>query len=178
MNLLSGLLGLFASDVAAVDCFAQHAAVAEQALALDYREFDQTPGSGFRVLAEMGCSRQAADLIETYIEVNQATENSLVWHLAQLRGEAGQIDEALAAARRARRPAADPSEPFQWNAHVDAYIAMLRQDRVAYDEALNLLLEHADAHPGNRINAGLWQQLAPHFDAGYSAALKRAYGKN
>lgn len=172
------LFGLLAMDVVEPECPAVFTAVAQEALALDYHEFDQTPGSGFRVLAEAGCPRQAADLIETYIEVNRATENSLVWHLAQMRGEAGQIDEAISAAERARNPAPDPAEPFQWNAHVDAYLAILRQDRAAFDQALNLLLDHADAHPGNRMNGEMWQRLAPHFEAGYASALKLAYGQH
>ena len=37
-------------------------------LALSYEDFDQTPGQGFRRLARMGCSKEAADLIEASME--------------------------------------------------------------------------------------------------------------
>jgi hypothetical protein len=157
----------------AIDCDQLHADIAPAALQLDYQTFDQTPGQGFRVLAEASCPRQAADLIETYVAQTGATEHSLRWHVAQLRGESGQPEAALSAARASLRANEAPDVPFRWNAHVRAYIAFLESDRESFDTALTELDTHAEAHRGNRMNADFWRRLAPHFERGYAAAVKQ-----
>jgi hypothetical protein len=170
------LAHLFAAALAtpvAVDCDQLHADIAPAALQLDYQTFDQTPGQGFRVLAEAGCARQAADLIERYIAQTGATQHSLRWHVAQLRGESGQPEAALAAAQASLRATEANDVPFRWNAHVRAYIAFLEHDRHAFDTALTELDAHADAHRGNRMNADFWRRLGPHFELGYAAAVKQ-----
>jgi hypothetical protein len=45
---------------AAMDCDTLYAAQLPTALTLDYPQFDQTSGQGFRVLAEARCLRQAS----------------------------------------------------------------------------------------------------------------------
>lgn len=156
---------------AVVDCDALHAAQLPAALELDYQQFDQTPARGFRVLAEARCPRQAADLIEAWIAHTGETRSSPRWHIAQLRGEAGQIQEALTAARASLRADEATDAPFRWNAHVRAYIAFLDGDRRAFDAALTEMDSAGDTHPGNRINAGFWRRLQPHFALGYAAAV-------
>lgn len=64
-------------------------------LQLAYREFDQTDGRGFRALAEKGCDKEAADLIEAYIHATGATQVCLRWHIAQSRASAGQTQAAI-----------------------------------------------------------------------------------
>jgi len=156
---------------AAVDCDALHAAQLRAVLDLDYQQFDQTPGRGFRVLAEARCPRQAADLIETWIAHTGETRSSPRWHVAQLRGEAGQIQAARTAARASLRADEAADAPFRWNAHVRAYIAFLDGDRSAFDAALAEMEGASDAHPGNGINAGFWRRLQAHFELGYAAAV-------
>lgn len=155
---------------AAADCDALHAAQLPAALELDYQQFDQTPGSGFRVLAEAGCPGQAADLIEAWIAHTGETRGSLRWHVAQLRGEAGEIDAARVAAQASLRGDEAADAPFRWNAHVRAYIAFLDGDRRAFDAALAELEAARATHAGNAINADFWRRLQPHFALGYAAA--------
>jgi len=149
----------------------------DEALQLDYQAFDQTQDSGFRWLAGKGCTSQAADLIEAYIEVNGSTQRSLIWHVAQLRGESGNTSAALQAARSSLDSEESSDAPFRWNAHVHAYIAFLEQDRQAFDQNLEELLSSTDQHQGNGMNASMWKKLEPHFELGYAQALKAAYGK-
>lgn len=163
------------SDAVAADCQAQYQAIRAEALKLDYRAFDQTPDSGFRVLAAGGCPREAADLIEEYIEVNKAGQRSLVWHLAQMRGQAGQTEAAIAASRQSLDPDESEEAPFRWNAHVHAYLGILTGNRALFDSSLAQLEAGAALHAGNRINASFWQRLAPYFDLGYAGAQRRAY---
>ncbi|MCB1633905.1 MAG: hypothetical protein KDI37_14515 [Xanthomonadales bacterium] len=172
MSALLSMMLLSAVHNAAIDCDALLTEQREPAMQLDYQAFDQTSGSGFRVLAEAGCSRQAGDLIEEYMATTGAEQNSLRWHLAQLRGEAGQIDEAIVAARSTLKADEAPTDEFRWNAHVRAYLAFLQQNRVAFDAALAELLAHVQDHQGNAINAGFWRKLEPHFGQGYAAAVR------
>jgi hypothetical protein len=162
---------LLSAPTEPVDCDQLLRDTVEVALTLDYQAFDQTPGQGFRILAEARCPRQGADLIERYIEQTGATQNSLRWHIAQQRGEAGQIELARAAAMASLRADEAADAPFRWNAHVRAYVAFLDRDRAAFDAALAELDAHADAHQGNVINAGFWRRLAPHFQLGYPEAV-------
>lgn len=148
-----------------------------EALQLDYQEFDQTQGSGFRWLAEQGCTSQAADLIEEYIEANNSTQRSLIWHVAQLRGESGNTNAALQAARQSLDPMEASDALFRWNAHVRAYIAILEQDRDAFHQNLEELKASKDEHRGNGMNASMWENIEPYFDLGYADALRAAYGK-
>jgi len=158
------------------DCDARYAELVEPSMALDYPHFDQTGGSGFRVLAEAGCPRQAADLIERYQAHNGAKQRSLIWHVAQLRGESGQTNEALAAARASLNSSEAQDADFRWNAHVRAYLAFLDADRAAFDAALAELDAHLQAHQGNAMNAGFWRKLEPYFDQRYAEATRLGIG--
>lgn len=163
---------LLAAPTVDVDCDARYAELAATVAELDYQSFDQTPGSGFRILAEAGCPRQAADLIEHYVARTGASEASLTWHVAQLRGEAGQTEAAISAALASLRQNEPKDAEFRWNAHVHAYLAFLQQDRAAFDQALAELLAHVSKHQGNAVNAGLWRRLEPHFEQGYVEAVR------
>lgn len=155
----------------AMDCDTLYASQLPKALTLDYPQFDQTPGQGFRVLAEARCPRQAADLIEVWIAHTGDTRSSPRWHVAQLRGEAGQIEAARVAAQASLRNDEAADAPFRWNAHVRAYIAFLDGDRSAFDAALAELDAATAMHAGNGINADFWRRLQPHFALGYAGAL-------
>lgn len=175
-TLLALLLSAHIGPALAEDCDALLAELRLTSPSMDYTTFDQTPGSGFRVLAGAGCPAEAADLIEFYIERTGADQRSLIWHLAQMRGEAGQVQAAIAAARSTLDEHEAREDGFLWNAHVRAYLAVLEQDREAFDEAVETLREAADAHRGNAINLGMWERLAPHFALGYRDGLRAAYG--
>jgi hypothetical protein len=179
MSLIPLLLsvGLFSAAAEPVDCEQLLGDTAPSALTLDYDAFDQTPGKGFRVLAEAGCPRQGADLIERYIDRTKATQNSLRWHVAQLRGEAGQVADARRSAVASLRADEAADASFRWNAHVRAYLAFLDGDRTAFDTAVAELDDHAAAHQGNAMNAGFWHRLAPHFQLGYAGAVRATMAK-
>jgi hypothetical protein len=167
---------LLAADGTTASCALRFEALASTAMSLDYRTFDQTPGQGFRVLAAAGCPRESADLIERYIAHTGATQRSLRWHLAQMRGEAGQIDAARSAATGVLLTDEAVDAAFRWNAHVRAYIAFLDADRAAFDAAVTELDRHADAHQGNAMNRDFWRSLQAHFQLGYPRAIAAMAG--
>ena len=151
-----------------VDCEALYERHLETDLQLSYHEFDQTPRQGFRSLAGAGCPAEAADLIERYIEETGATEGSLMWHIAQLRAVAGDYDAAITAARRCIRE--DDTGDFRWNDYVNGTIAFLERDREALVRYRDSVLEGANDHHGNAMNARLLNALVKHFDRDYAYA--------
>lgn len=154
------------------DCAARLHAGMEADLALSWQAFDQTPGQGFRRLAEAGCPREAGDLIEAWIARNGPTHRSLHWHLAQMRGEAGQMPEAIAAARASLRADEPEDAPFRWNDYVLAVIAVFERDRAAFDRHRDRVAAFAHAHAGNAMNLRFLDRLGARFDAGYAGALR------
>jgi len=172
----STLLGLLlASNVASADCQALYQQHLARDLSLSYEAFDQTMDSGFRALANAGCRSQAADLIEAYRDANDSPQSSLTWHVAQLRGEAGEIEAAKVAARSVLNPDQQADAEFLWNEHVNAYLAFLEGDREAFDTQRAALKAGQERHPGNAMNMRMWDTLAPNFELGYAGAVAR-YG--
>ncbi|RFF31201.1 hypothetical protein DZC52_05110 [Wenzhouxiangella sediminis] len=155
------------------DCeklFQQHL---ETDLSLSYQEFDQTMGSGFRALAQAGCERRAADLIEAYIEATGAEQSSLRWHIAQLRASHGDNAEAIRYARASLRENEDLSEhPLRWNDYVLATIAFLEKNREALIDHRERVAEGVDEHRGNAMNLRLLDAMIEHFGASYSDAMQ------
>lgn len=167
----AGLLAfVMALPCAAADCqtlLAQHRATDFK---LNYQQFDQTQDSGFRVLAAAGCDKEAADLIEEYIRATGATQNSLRWHVAQLRATQGEYAEAIKYARTCLNEKEDFSvHPLRWNDYVLATIAFLQHDRRA-------LVQHRDQialgkdYKGNALNLRLVDSLVRYFDKDYKFA--------
>ncbi|HEU5450715.1 MAG TPA: hypothetical protein VFU76_01955, partial [Terriglobales bacterium] len=155
---------------AAADCQAlleQHRATDFK---LPYQQFDQTMDSGFRVLAAAGCDKEAADLIEEYIRVNHATQNSLRWHVAQLRATQGDYAEAIQYARTCLTAKEDfAAHPLRWNDYVRATIAFLQHDRHALLQYRDRIALGKD-YKGNAINLRLVDSLVRYFDKDYKYA--------
>jgi hypothetical protein len=148
--------------------FAQHF---PSDLALSYEAFDQTEGSGFRVLAARRCEREAADLIVEYLVANKATQRSLRWHVAQLRATHGDTPRAIAYARSvlAEHENFDAS-PLRWNDYVLATIAFLERDRDALVRHRDNVAAGAAAHAGNALNLKLLDRLIRHYGSSYAEA--------
>lgn len=161
---------LSSTAVSPVDCDKLLEQGKPAAMQMDYEHFDQTEGSGFRVLAAAGCPRQAANLIASYIEATGDARSSLHWHLAQMRAEAGQTPAAIDAARASMRelPA---GETFRWNEYVRAVIAFLEKDRKAFDREFAAVSQASGEHPGNAMNLRFLGRLASNFDKTYLEAV-------
>lgn len=158
---------------AEVDCQQLYREHLESDLTLSYEAFDQTMGSGFRELSAQGCEREAADLIEAYIEATGAEQNSLRWHIAQLRASHGDYEQAVRYARSSLIENEDLSaRPLRWNDYVLATIAFLEEDREALQRHRDRVAEGVDEHRGNAMNLRLLDALIEHFEASYAEALR------
>jgi hypothetical protein len=143
-------------------------------LHLSYTEFDQTEAKGFRALAELGCSKQAADLIEQYVVTTGAKQSSLLWHVAQMRAEQADYPEAI---RYARKVIAD-SENFEknalrWNDYVLAIIAFLEHDKAGLIAHREQIAAAKAMHFGNQLNLKLVDSLLRNFDRDYKYAVSQ-----
>jgi len=137
------------------DCTARYQQQLQQDMALSYQQFDQTPDSGFRKLAA-DCKPEAIALLKNYIIINQAEQASLRWHIAQLLGETGEIDEAIIYAKSTLRENSD--SPLKWNDYVQGYMAYWRGDSKRLAKVINVL-KQAKEHPGNAMNARLLESF-------------------
>lgn len=165
------LTALLAESGQAADCQARLTRQSAAALALPYEAFDQTEGSGFRLLAK-DCPQAAADLIEAWLAVHADAPSSVTWHLAQMRAESGDTAAALVAARKVLRSDEAADAPFKWNDYVRAIIAFLEQDRVAFDRHHNAVRAAAPLHEGNGMNAAFLDRFAAHFESSYVDAVR------
>lgn len=122
----------------------------EKLLALDQQAFDQTPGEGWRSIADKeGCKLAAADLIREYREraVEQESDQGritdpgrfdiLFWHEGQLRAIAGMTEEAIPLFRRGFSDHSSPS----WIYYAEATIAFLERNREGIETARDSLLQ-------------------------------------
>lgn len=153
------------------DCAAMYANALKSDLDLTYAEFDQTENRGMRVLANAGCAREAANLIEAYI-TRHGSKLSLVWHLAQLRAEHDDRVEAIRYARMSLAEKEDfKTDPLRWNDYVLATIAFLEKDRAAFAHHRSAVAKGI-AYTGNQLNLELLNLLDAKFDATYREALR------
>ena len=171
------VLVMHTSGLAAAEQATACAKMYQQALASDltlsYEEFDQTHGQGFRRLAEKNCVKEAADLIEAYIEATGAKQTSLIWHIAQMRAEQGDYKSAIAHAKASLRSTEEPKErPLRWNDYVLAVIAFLEGDRDSLVRHRNHVAAGAEEFWGNALNRDLLDRLIAGFGLPYSEAVR------
>lgn len=162
---------LFSTFTYAVDCKMEFKNHLQTDLELSYKEFDQTMNSGMRVLANAGCHQEAADLIEAYIEKNNATKNSLRWHIAQQRAMAGDYPRSILSAKQVILETEDYSvQPLRWNDYVLATIAFMEGDKNTLITHRNEVEKGKDDYFGNELNLKLLDGLIKNFGKSYEFA--------
>lgn len=163
-----------AADEYANDCEQAYQAHLRSDLSLSYEAFDQTPGQGFRKLAQAGCEKQAADLIEAYIRANRPEQSSLRWHIAQLRASHGDYESAIEYANQTLRKKEDfDQNPLRWNDYVLATVGFLERNKDKLEYHRDRVAAASDQHPGNAINVKLLDSLIQYFDYNYKYATSR-----
>ena len=164
-----------------VSCYAQDCQVLYQQhlktdMKLNYKEFDQTMGNGFRALIKEGldCHQEAAQLIEKYIEVNQAKESSLRWHVAQSWGHAGDYLQAIEWSKTVLIENEDfTKRELRWNDFVLANIAFFEKDKATLTRHSAVVALAKDKHFGNELNRKFLNSLIENFDQSYNYATKQ-----
>jgi hypothetical protein len=146
------------------------------ALELSYRQFDQTPHSGWRVLAQDEKRfREAAALIEAYLlhdGLDASERVNLHFHAAQClasAGDAKSVLDALGHLKQARYTAEPPDAPLRWNDYVGATEAFLKGDL----DALKAARERIAAGPklnGMPANLDVVDRLIARFGQPYRQA--------
>lgn len=143
-------------------------------LAMSPMEFDQGEG-GWRHLANItGCEREAAELIQRYVQHNENMRLVLLWHRGQLLAFTGAYKEAIAEMAASKKSAAADFDG--WNFYVDGTIAFLRNDRKAFHRAVSKLrsLERPAGYPEGDLewppNLSVLRQLEKCFGSPYKQA--------
>src|SRR5262249_44646478 len=166
----TALLGLALAD----GCQTRNeSASAESSLKLSYQAFDQTPHSGWRILAEdQKRYRDGAVLIEMYLdrhsELDQFQRANLHWHAGQFLAFAGDSRAALKHMSSALIYPELPGSPLRWNDYVEATMAFLRNDRAKLLAACESKAPKAPADS----NLAVVDCLIAHFGASYATAYQ------
>jgi len=156
----------------AVDCSKMYEEQLKSVLNLTYDKFDQTKKQGFRVLSEASCYKEGADLLEKYIAHNNAKENSLRWHVAQLRAMSGDYPRAISSSILSLRPNENLQEyPLRWNDYVLATLAFLQHKKEVLIAHRNEVAKGVDDFIGNKMNLKLLDKLILNFDQTYEYAV-------
>lgn len=111
-------------------------------LELSWREFDQSPGAGWRAIADRGEYARAAKLIEYYLENKSGLEDGqmayLHFHAAVLHAYEDNYEPAIEHLHVASVDSFPPGFPQSWNALVKGELAFMLKDmdgvRSARDE--------------------------------------------
>lgn len=144
-------------------------------LRLNYTDFDQLPGSGWRKLAETGRYRQAARLIDRYLQQMKGLQEwqrvNLYFHSGQLYAMAKDKDLALARFKTALFDQEPPAAPVKWNAYVGATVAFLERDRTKLAEFRDEIAK-GPKHQGVVPNLNVVNRLIACFDEPYSIAYR------
>lgn len=169
----------FTFSSSAIDCEELYQNHLQSDLALSYQQFDQTMGSGFRLLAKAGCKKRAADLIEQYILHNNTDQRSLRWHVAQLRASTENYTSAIKNAKLALSEKEDFSKrALRWNDYVLATIAFLEKDKSKLIKHRNNVAAAKNEHYGNEMNMKVLDALIEHFDKSYQSAMNTPINKD
>jgi len=172
IRLIALLLSSFSSF--AQDCQERYQQHLKTDLTLSYKEFDQTMGQGFRALLkdDLNCHKEVAQLIEKYIEVNNATESSLRWHVAQSWAHAGDYKKAIQWSKTVLRDKENYSEnALRWNDFVLGNVAFFEKDKEALIQYRDKVAAAKDDHFGNQLNSKFLDSLIKHFDQSYHYAV-------
>lgn len=142
---------------------------------MSFTEFDQTPGQGWRELAEEKEYAQAGQLIDEYrmknLKLGETKRAALAFHAGQMYVYAGQDHRALVRFRTALLAHEPATFPIRWNAYVKATIAFLQ------GEKQDLLLQRHIMAEGPRlrgrvVNLDIVDQLIENFGKPYPVAYE------
>lgn len=169
--LAAGLLMCCGHLVLAAECESSYQQHRQSDLSLSYQAFALMPDQGFKALASMGCEKQAADLIQIYINANDAEQFQLYWEIAQLRALHGDYDQAIDNANRALLKKEDfASSPLRWNDFVLATVGFLEQDMAKLSYHRDRVAVGKDEHPRNLYNLRTLDNLIKYFNYNYRYA--------
>ncbi len=143
-------------------------------LELDYQAFDQTPGAGWRALADSGAYLAAGELIDAYLSTKSLEPSqrvNLAFHAGQAYAFADSIELAKVRFRGALLESEPPDSPIRWNAYVRATIAFLEGDSVTLESMRDEIAVGPD-FDGVVPNLDVVDRLLTGFGGPYSAAYR------
>jgi hypothetical protein len=162
---------LFSVSSYGVDCESEFQKHLKSDMNLNHDEFDQTENGGFRALGNKGCYKEAADLVELYIDKHNSKGLTIRWHVAQLRALSGDNKKAAENGRLSLADSETSSKtPLRWNDYVLASIGFFEGKKDILVHHRNIVAKGKDEHFGNELNLKLLDKLINHFGKSYKYA--------
>lgn len=145
------------------------------ALRLPFREFGQTPDSGWRVLANEERWAEAGRLIDRYLAQNPSLtpyeRMVLSFHAGQMYGFAGENQTARYRFMDALIPNESPNAVIRWNAYMLATIAFLEGDRPTLLQSREVILAGPTVE-GCKPNLNIVNSFVANFGKPYKVAYQ------
>ena len=144
--------------------------VRETLLSLPYKEFDQTPDSGWRTVYKEKRWREALSLIEEYLkrypDLPPLQRGMLHFHAAQILATEGESRRAIAHLKQARCDSREPG----YNEFADAMRAFLERD---LDELLAIRERVAQYPPKGmtKVYQSVVESFVDRFDGSYNDVM-------
>lgn len=146
-------------------------------LNLDFERFDQTAGSGWRILASAGRYLDAAQLIDAYIQRNPALEGprrqALFFHAGQMYAFAEKYGLARERFLASLSPDESRSSPIRWNDYVRGTVAFLERDRPSLTFHRNQVAD-GPSIDGIKPNLNFLDSFLENFGNSYAYAYTHA----
>ncbi|MCA9285341.1 MAG: hypothetical protein KDA22_09015 [Phycisphaerales bacterium] len=146
-------------------------------LKLDFEQFDQTPGSGWRLLASAERFAEAGAVIDAYLqrhaELTPGQRQILSFHAGQVYAFGGDYTRARERFRASITPNEPKDAPIRWNAYVSATIAFLENDKAGLIYARGLI-QDGPAINGVKPNLNFVDSFLENLGLPYSVAYRRA----
>lgn len=162
---------LFSVSCYGIECESEFQKHLKNDINLNHDKFDQTENSGFRALGNKGCYKEAADLVELYINKHNSKGLTIRWHVAQLRALSGDNKEAAENGRLSLADSATSSKtPLRWNDYVLASIGFFEDNKDVLIRHRNMVAKGKDEHFGNELNLKMLDKLIKHFGKSYKYA--------
>ncbi|MBC7010429.1 hypothetical protein BIZ38_18450 [Pseudoalteromonas sp. BZK2] len=174
MKYIAIIFLLLSGNSFADDCKNIYENIKKDSLKLNIEAFDQTTGSGWRILEEKHCYSQSAQLIDEYIKEN-GNVSSLLWHQLQMNAMSGNYKLAVAIGNKIleKEYSRQDNSPFLWAEYVEGTLAFLEEDNQRLVQNRNKLSSSAD-FPPNKMNLVVLDRLIDCIKCSY----KKAYTGN
>jgi hypothetical protein len=137
----------------------------------DYLAFDQNLDKvkGWRLLADKQCYKEAASLIQTYLNKKKSFSEwqkaNLSFHAGQMYAFANDYQKAIVNFKRAIW-AVPTGSPVRWNEYVKATIAFLEKDKLQLTKYRDIVAQ--ENNPANIRNLEVLDDMLTFFDSTYS----------
>jgi len=138
---------------------------------MDWRVFDQTDHSGWRILSDKKEYKAAAEMIDTYLRVHPELDPTYrkvsLFHKGQMLASAGEYPEAVLSFEKSIRGdiKAEEDKLMLWDVYALALIAFLEKDKAVFEKYRGIYRKYSEKTPSIRLK--ILKTMSENFNTPY-----------